>query len=84
MIDTNLNELYSIEISNNLILLSKKYHVFHDVYSLSLTLSSNIDASYPTANLYSIDLDLTKNSQEYYDALYCVMHEDYSSLTAKS
>ena len=84
LINTSLNELYNIKISNNLILVSKKYQFFYDIYSLTLNLSSSIDPFYPTTNLYSIDLNLSKNNQEYYDALYNVMLEDYSSLTVKS
>ena len=84
LIDSDSNEMYIIEIRRNLILVSKNYQFFYNIYSLALNLSSSIEASHPTSNLYSIDLDLTKNNQEYYDALYYVMHEDYSSLTVKS
>ena len=68
----------------NVIILSKKNKFNYDIYSLAFSLSSNIVISHPTRNLYSIDLDLYKSNQEYYDAIYYVMREDYSSLTAKS
>ena len=76
--------MYNIKIRGGSILVSKNYQRFKYIYSLALNLSSSIDASHPTSNLYSINLDLTKNNQEYNDALYYVMHEDYSSLTVKS